>query len=682
MYKTTEYEHWFIYHLQKTEALICHCGWGTINAYRMMQHLRHIHSERVSQPQILARFYYHNIPEFKKVQVCERTFDGQRCEFRTPFIQIMAKHRCERDNRRFPIPERALFFSMLEIRDRPEQGVPPRHLRRTPPASRPEWREKAEEVTSSRREEQRLQEEARRSLPYFSDYARDRGDGARSELRGHTVIGKQSSYAKSLTIGRGRGAPRQSSSDSGVGHRSTEEASRRYDYLEAELPTEEIKKQIMKDKQEYEKRREYEERRKKAGNPSPQQIRMDEELEKIGKLRAELDQQELKAKEEYEKRKREESERKMREAAAKERLRKEAEEQAAHYRRSETETETETEVETDADSDDTIIPVRKGYEEIRKYRFPNLKKCERRILEWQKNNEGDEQVRYTGLLFMSSEYQDAALERVRIFMLNRIQPGRYWVMSDDKSEPREVRYLAVISYMPGNPAAQNHTTKKFRQRNPMDWASLVELEDVQTRPHTVTHEVTFNCTPEDGEYLLVYHHSRKSNPDIRMVVTRNSNAWGRIVDTDEYLKSNHAGLRSPPEVARGDVSRCPELTTTLPEKATVSEEHMDTDQNTPVTTPKVTDKIRTRKTSEAGSRTPMTFGNYGRDTQTPARSRTPVPRKSTSSTTDSPAGRMATPNSQAEELMEEDELTAAQESALLDDKNDVPSTSPASGTQV
>ena len=190
------------------------------------------------------------------------------------------------------------------------------------------------------------------------------------------MIGKQSSYAKSLTIGRGRGASRQSSSDSGVGHRSAEEASRRYDYLEAELPTEEIKKQIMKDKQEYEKRREYEERRKKAGNPSPQQIRMDEELEKIGKLRAELDQQEMKAKEEYEKRKREESERKMREAAAKERLRKEAEEQEAHYRRSEKETETETEVETDADSDDTIIPVRKGYEEIRKYRFPNLKKSE------------------------------------------------------------------------------------------------------------------------------------------------------------------------------------------------------------------------------------------------------------------------------------------------------------------
>ena len=100
MFKTTEYEHWFIY-LQKTEALICHCGWGTINAYRMMQHLRHIHSERVSQPQILARFYYHKIPEFRKVQVCERTFDGQRCEFRTPFIQIMAKHRCDRDNKRF-----------------------------------------------------------------------------------------------------------------------------------------------------------------------------------------------------------------------------------------------------------------------------------------------------------------------------------------------------------------------------------------------------------------------------------------------------------------------------------------------------------------------------------------------------------------------------------------------------
>ena len=191
------------------------------------------------------------------------------------------------------------------------------------------------------------------------------------------------------------------------------------------------------------------------------------------------------------------------------------------------------EAETNADSDDTVVPLRKGYEEIRKYRFPNLKKCERRIQDWQKNNEGDEQVRYTGLLFMSSDYQDAVLERVRIFMLSRIQAGRYWVMSDDKAEPREVRYLAVISYMPGNPAAQNHTTKKFRQRNPMNWASLVELEDVQTRPHTVTHEVTFNCAPEEGEYLLVYHHSRKSNPDIRMVVTRNSNAWGTIVNTKE-----------------------------------------------------------------------------------------------------------------------------------------------------
>ena len=94
------------------------------------------------------------------------------------------------------------------------------------------------------------------------------------------------------------------------------------------------------------------------------------------------------------------------------------------------------------------------------------------------------------------------------------------------------------------------------------------------------------------------HWSFYSNPDIRMVVSRNSNAWGTIVNTDEYLKSNHAGLRSPPEVARGDVDRGPEMTTILPEKAAVSEEQMDTDQNTPVTTPKLTDKIRTRKTSE------------------------------------------------------------------------------------
>ena len=102
-------------------------------------------------------------------------------------------------------------------------------------------------------------------------------------------------------------------------------------------------------------------------------------------------------------------------------------------------------------------------------------------------------------------------------MLNRIEAGRYWVMSDEKNGPREVRYLAVISYLPGNPAAQNHSTKKFRQRNPMHWASLVELEDVQTRPHTMTHEVSFNSAPEDRDYLLVYHHCRKSHPDIRMV---------------------------------------------------------------------------------------------------------------------------------------------------------------------
>ena len=86
----------------------------------------------------------------------------------------------------------------------------------------------------------------------------------------------------------------------------------------------------MIDIKEYEKWREYEEHRKKAGNPSPEQIRMDAELEKIGKMRAELDQQEMKTKEEYERRKREETERKMREAAAKERLGQAAEEEAAH----------------------------------------------------------------------------------------------------------------------------------------------------------------------------------------------------------------------------------------------------------------------------------------------------------------------------------------------------------------
>ena len=131
-------------------------------------------------------------------------------------------------------------------------------------------------------------------------------------------------------------------------------------------------------------------------------------------------------------------------------------------------------------------------------------------------------------------------------MLNRIEAGRYWVKSDDKCEPREVRYLAVIAYLPGNPAAQNHITKKFRQRNPMDWATLAELEDVQTRPHTMTHEITFNCAPEDGEYLLVYHHSKKSYPDIKMVVNRSTNDWGRRVQTEEYLTSSYAGLRSPP----------------------------------------------------------------------------------------------------------------------------------------
>ena len=379
----------------------------------------------------------------------------------------------------------------------------------------------------------------------------------------------------------------------------------------------------------------------------------------------------------------------MREAAARERLRLAEEEATQHNRRSETETETETEAETDADSDDTVVPLRKWYEDIRRYRFPNLKKSEHRIEEWQKNNEGgDHQVRYTGLLMMSADYQDATLERVRIFMLNRIEAGRYWIMSDEKNGPREVRYLAVISYLPGNPAAQNHSTKKFRQRNPMHWASLVELEDVQTRPHTITHEVSFNSAPEDRDYLLVYHHCRKSHPDIRMVVTRNTNAWGMRVDTEEYLRSNHAGLRSPPEVTRGDVSRGPELTTTLPGRSTItapltatSEEGMDTDQRTPVTTPKVADITRTRTISEASNRTPRTFGNYSRETPS-ARARTPVPRTSPSSSTDSPAGRMATPNSREEELMEEDEMTTEQENKLLGDQTADPSISPASGTQV
>ena len=73
--------------------------------------------------------------------------------------------------------------------------------------------------------------------------------------------------------------------------------------MQATTSTEEIKRQMMIDIKEYEKRREYEERRKRDGNPSPEQIRMDEELEKIGKMRAELDQQEMKTKEEYERRK-------------------------------------------------------------------------------------------------------------------------------------------------------------------------------------------------------------------------------------------------------------------------------------------------------------------------------------------------------------------------------------------
>ena len=50
--------------------------------------------------------------------------------------------------------------------------------------------------------------------------------------------------------------------------------------------------------------------------------------------------------------------------------------------------------------------------------------------------------------------------------------------------------------------------------------------------------------------------------------------------------------------------------------------------------------------------------------------------------TDSPAGRMATPNSREEELMEEDEMTTEQENKLLGDQTADPSISPASGTQV
>ena len=205
----------------------------------------------------------------------------------------------------------------------------------------------------------------------------------------------------------------------------------------------------------------------------------------------------------------------------------------------------------------------------------------------------------------------------------------------------------------------------------------------------MTHEITFNCAPEDGEYLLVYHHSRKSYPDIKMVVSRSINDWGLRVQTEEYLTSSYAGLRSPPEVTRGDISRSPVLSTAAPGRSmstaplkAQSEKIMDTDQKTPVTTPKVSSKTRTRTTSEAGSRTPMTFGTYGKGTPTATRSRTPVPRTSASSSIDSPAGRVATPNKRNEELMEEDELTAAQESALLDDKTDDPSISPASGTQV
>ena len=53
----------------------------------------------------------------------------------------------------------------------------------------------------------------------------------------------------------------------------------------ATMSPEDIRREVMNDLREDQRRRDLEERRKKAGNPSPEQVRLDAELAKIGKLR-------------------------------------------------------------------------------------------------------------------------------------------------------------------------------------------------------------------------------------------------------------------------------------------------------------------------------------------------------------------------------------------------------------
>lgn len=171
LYRTSRFNHWFLYHMTKTEALVCNCGWGTINEYRMRKHLQNIHGETWSVTDIIQNLYYFQIREFCQVNTCDQKLaNGKKCEFRSPFTTIFAKHKCTSANQRYQMPETACFIAFLRVSERPIRGFPVGRQIRTPPRLMPQWAAEFREKSEEEKREAELMEEAKKSIPYLQNY--------------------------------------------------------------------------------------------------------------------------------------------------------------------------------------------------------------------------------------------------------------------------------------------------------------------------------------------------------------------------------------------------------------------------------------------------------------------------------------------------------------------------------
>ena len=192
-YKESDEDHHYAYHVPKTVALVCGCGYGDIFVSRVRKHLLEAHNVRATKDEVVENYFWYRLPVYNTVRTCEDP-RGVGCVFRTPIHEL--EHNCKTSMQRSPLPKPGRFIDYMRDaryvplkggatveREKPNRSPSPKRSRAELSASGNEPNEKptcssapsnvSGRVDSPRRGQPRRETSAsRKDKPSASSYAK------------------------------------------------------------------------------------------------------------------------------------------------------------------------------------------------------------------------------------------------------------------------------------------------------------------------------------------------------------------------------------------------------------------------------------------------------------------------------------------------------------------------------